>query len=142
DDEVEITEGIVKGKFTLLKILPQKYKTFIILYEKYLEKNKKKWAKDIILEAAKRYPDEIEVYAKLGKVYEMLEHYGFAIDAYLAGLEREKGNEDLRYYLALSYEKLFEESGKDMYRMKAKEQWVLLMDDKKYKKEAQEYLKR
>jgi tetratricopeptide (TPR) repeat protein len=139
-ETVVIPEGAVQGKFTLLRLMPKDYKGHIDMSVRFIERGRLDWASEVLLTTAKTYPNKIEAYVILGEVYEKLGYLGFAVDAYLAALEKKGNAHDIRYNLANVYEALYEEQKKDDYRKRARKEWLILLEAGKYKDEAKEYL--
>ncbi|PIX16181.1 MAG: hypothetical protein COZ72_01630 [Elusimicrobia bacterium CG_4_8_14_3_um_filter_50_9] len=139
--EIAISKvGEIEGRFSVAEVYPTQYYGFIKLMKEFLHEGKKDWAVKVLIEASKKFPEKSEIYIRLGAIYEEDELYGFAADAYTAGIEKNPEDYKLRHLLALCYEKMFETTGKAMYKKNANKQWLILKKRPKYYEEAKQYL--
>ncbi len=139
-DVYETKIGNIEGKFSVLKIFPDNYESYLEISTAFLNSGKKEWAIKMLVQAARTFPTHVEVYKKLGELYEQDNSFGFAIDAYLAGVENNPADDDLKYLLAMCYEKTYEFTKDRAYKKKANVQWLTLKNVKKYYDTAKEYL--
>ena len=79
----------------------------------------------------KKFPNSRMLYEKLGRLYLVQELPGFAVDIFLAYLEKNPGDVDMRKQLAFSYERMILASGPLSlvdYRQKALNEWEKLLN--------------
>jgi len=140
-DKIDIYDGILRGRFNLLKVFPENYKEFLELSDKFIEENKFEWAKEVLIKAKSKFSKNKEIYKKLGRVCESLNNYKLAVDLYLTGIKIAPKDYEFKYKLALVYEKIYSEIGDSKYVEKAKDIWLNLIEVEEYKKEAKKHLK-
>ncbi len=140
EDRILVDKGPLPGNFTLLKVYPVEYEDFLVLAEELKEQGKYEWARDVLHEAVKKFPEKEEVYIKLGHIYEEIGQLGLAVDAYTAAMEKFPVFPEARYHLALALEELYADTGKSDFKVKARQQWMWLLEKGHYRRQAREYL--
>ncbi|MEK6645944.1 MAG: hypothetical protein AABY84_04640, partial [Candidatus Firestonebacteria bacterium] len=115
---------------------------FINVSDKYLSLGQKEKARQFLITGIRRNPESVILYKKLGRFYVKNDLSGFAVDVYLAWLERKPDDFEICRELALAYESMQESApltfGK--YEKKAIEQWEKLLNTA-YDDEAKTHLK-
>jgi len=125
-------------KYSLLKIFPEEVNEFLKLARKY-EKENYDWAVEIYIKGIRKFPKNIALYLSLGELYENKRLFAFAADCYHSFLEKNPKSVEMRYRIALCYEKFYLNSKKKKYKNYAKFHWKKLLGTK-YDKEARRYL--